>query len=302
MTKNISSVVIFLISFMMLLTSCEGTWIMYDTAQKDHLYMETQLSAPAVSFALVSDQELTHNVKVKMMGMPVNEDRTFSVEFLEPSVASVQAGEQMVEVYKAVSGTDFVAPSFVIPAGAVETTLSFTLKRTETVKDKFASIRFRILENDEFRPMAQDSTDIKAIVSAEYEVMFNDGDPVCPAWWDSSSGSTNLFGWNMNVGKFYVAKYRKFLELFHAMEESNPVIFEQMVAKYGYNLDNPGIETVFFQKTDPAVWATYVLIPLYNYFKDLYAANPEHPDATIDTFADKGTAGAYWKDPVGLLK
>jgi hypothetical protein len=86
------------------------------------------------------------------------------------------------------------------------------------------------------------------------------------------------------------------------MEESNPVIFEQMVAKYGYNLDNPDIETVFFQKTDPAVWATYVLIPLYNYFKDLYAANPEHPDATIDTFADKGTAGAYWKDPVGLLK
>ena len=149
MKKNISSVVIFLISFMMLLTSCEGTWIMYDTAQKDHLYMETQLSAPAVSFALVSDQELTHNVKVKMMGMPVNEDRTFSVEFLEPSVASVQAGEQIVEVYKAVSGTDFVAPSFVIPAGAVETTLSFTLKRTETVKDKFASIRFRILENDE---------------------------------------------------------------------------------------------------------------------------------------------------------
>jgi hypothetical protein len=45
-----------------------------------------------------------------------------------------------------------------------------------------------------------------------------------------------------------------------------------------------------------------VLIPLYNYFKDLYAANPEHPDATIDTFADKGTAGTYWKDPVGLLK
>lgn len=264
--------------------------------------METLQTAPAVSFALVSDLELTHNVKVKMMGMPVNEDREFTVEFLEPSVASIQSGEQELEVYKAVAGTDFEAPSFVMPAGAVETVLSFNLKRTEAIKTKFASIRFRILENDEFRPMAQDSTDIKAIVSAEYEVMFNDGDPVCPAWWDSSSGSTNLFGWNMNVGKFYVAKYRKFLELFHAMEEANPAIFEQMVAKYGYNLDNPDIETVFFQKTDPAVWATYVLIPLYNYFKDLYAANPEHPDATIDTFASSGTAGTYWKDPVGLLK
>ncbi len=302
MKKNISSVVFVLISFMMLLSSCKGTWIMYDTTQKDHLYMETLQTAPAVSFALVSDLELTHDVKVKMMGMPVNEDREFTVEFLEPSVASIQSGEQELEVYKAVAGTDFEAPSFVMPAGAVETVLNFSLKRTEAIKTKFASIRFRIIENDEFRPMAQDSTDIKAIVSAEYEVMFNDGDPVCPAWWDSSSGSTNLFGWNMNVGKFYVAKYRKFLELFHAMEESNPVIFEQMVAKYGYNLDNPDIETVFFQKTDPAVWATYVLIPLYNYFKDLYAADPEHPDAAIDTFASSGTAGTYWKDPVGLLK
>ena len=275
---------------------------MYDTTQKDHLYMENLPSASTVSFALVEDLELTHNVKVKMMGMPVNADRQFTVEFLEPSVASVASGESTIDVYKAVAGTDFEAPSFVMPAGAVETTLSFKLKRTETIKTKFASIRFRICENDEFVPMVQDSSDVKAIVSAEYEVMFNDGEPVCPAWWDSSSGSTNLFGWNMNVGKFYVAKYRKFLELFHAMEESNPVIFEQKVAKYGYNLDNPDIEAVFFQKTDPAVWATYVLIPLYNYFKDLYAANPEHPDATIDTFADKGTAGAYWKDPVGLLK
>ena len=291
-----------LISFILLLSSCEGTWIMYDTSQKDHLYMENLPSAPVVSFALVADQELTHEVKVKMMGMPVEQDRQFTVEYLEPSAPAFQSGETGVEIYKAQPGTDFEAPSFVIPAGAVEATLSFTLKRTETVKTKFASIRFRIVEDEEFLPMAQDSTDLDAIVSSEYEVLFNDGDPVCPAWWDSSSGSTNLFGWNMNVGKFYVAKYRKFLELFHAMEESNPVIFEQMVAKYGYNLDNPGIETVFFQKTDPAVWATYVLIPLYNYFKDLYAANPEHPDATIDTFADKGTAGAYWKDPVGLLK
>lgn len=302
MKKNILTIIFSLISFILLLSSCEGTWIMYDTSQKDHLYMENLPSAPVVSFALVADQELTHDVKVKMMGMPVEQDRQFTVEYLEPSASAYLSGETSVEIYKAQAGTDFEAPSFVIPAGAVETTLSFKLKRTESVKTKFASIRFRIVENDEFLPMAQDSTDIDAIVSSEYEVLFNDGDPVCPAWWDSSSGSTDLFGWNMNVGKFYVAKYRKFLELYHEIETSNPAIFEQLVEKYGYNLDKPDIETVFFQKTDPAIWATYVLIPLYNYFKDLYAQNPEHPDATIDTFADKGTAGTYWKNPVGLLK
>jgi hypothetical protein len=299
MKKNITTVVFSLISFIMLLSSCEGTWIMYDTTQKDHLYMENLPSASTVSFALVEDLELTHNVKVKMMGMPVNADRQFTVEFLEPSVASVASGESTIDVYKAVAGTDFEAPSFVMPAGAVETTLSFKLKRTETIKDKFASIRFRIVEDAEFVPMVQDSTDLDAIVSSEYEVLFNDGDPVCPVWWSAGAGYE---GWQMLIGKFYVAKYRKFLDLFHEMEVSNPVIFEQMVEKYGYNLDNPDMEIAFYQKTDPAVWATYVLIPLYNYFKALYEANPEHPDATIDTFASSGTAGTYWKDPVGQLK
>lgn len=299
MKKNITRVVFSLISFIMLLSSCEGTWIMYDTTQKDHLYMENLPTASTVSFALVADQELTHNVKVKMMGMPVDADRQFTVEFLEPSAASVASGENSIEVYKAVEGTDFEAPSFVLPAGAVETTLSFTLKRTETIKDKFASIRFRIVEDEEFIPMVQDSTDLGAIVSSEYEVLFNDGDPVCPVWWSAGAGYE---GWQMLIGKFYVTKYRKFLELFHDMETSNPAIFEQMVAKYGYNLDNPDMEVAFYQKSDPAVWATYVLIPLYNYFKALYEANPEHPEATIDTFASSGTAGTYWKDPVGQLK
>ena len=295
MNKNITRVVFSLISFIMLLSSCEGTWIMYDTTQKDHLYVENLPTASTVSFALVDDLELTHNVKVKMMGMPVNTDRQFTVEFLEPSATYVDT----VEIYKAVAGTDFVAPSFVMPAGAVETTLSFTLKRTETIKEKFASIRFRIVEDDEFRPMAQDSTDLGAIVSSEYEVLFNDGDPVCPVWWSAGAGYE---GWQMLIGKFYVTKYRKFLELFHDMETSNPAIFEQMVAKYGYNLDNPDMAVAFYQKSDPAVWATYVLIPLYNYFKALYEADPEHPEATLDTFASSGTAGTYGKAPVGQLK
>jgi hypothetical protein len=276
---------------------------MYDTTQKDHLYMETQQSSVSVSLALVSDLELTHDVKVKMMGMPVNEDREFSVQFLEPSVASIKSGDQDVEVYQAVAGTDFTAPSFVMPAGAVETVLSFKLKRTETIKTKFASIRFRICENDEFVPMVQDSSDVKAIVSAEYEVMFNDGEPVCPTWWDASTSSMDLRGWHRLVGRFYPDKFRKFLELYHDMEESNPAIYEQMLEKYGYNLDNPDIPVAFFQTADPAVWATYVLLPLYNYYKEFYAANPTHPNATIESFVDKATtAGEYWLNPIGQLK
>lgn len=284
---------------MSLFSACEGTWIMYDTSQKDHLYMENLPSPPLVSFALVSDEELVHDVKVKMMGMPSEQDRSFTVEYLEPTVNAIQSGTDVAEVFKAKAGTDFEAPSFILPAGAVETTLSFKLKRTADIKDKYASVRFRIVEDESFVPMTQDSTDLDAIVSSEYEVLFNDGEPVCPSWWSAGAGYE---GWHMLIGKFYVAKYRKFLELFHAMEASNAAIYEQMVEKYGYNLDNADVELAFFQKYDPAVWATYVLIPMYNYFKELYENDPDHPDADIDTFADKGTAGTYWKDPVGQLK
>ena len=101
MKKNILTIIFSLISFILLLSSCEGTWIMYDTSQKDHLYMENLPSAPVVSFALVADQELTHDVKVKMMGMPVEQDRQFTVEYLEPSASAYQSGETSVEIYKA---------------------------------------------------------------------------------------------------------------------------------------------------------------------------------------------------------
>ena len=99
MKKNILTIIFSLISFILLLSSCEGTWIMYDTSQKDHLYMENLPSAPVVSFALVADQELTHDVKVKMMGMPVEQDRQFTVEYLEPSASAYLSGETSVEIY-----------------------------------------------------------------------------------------------------------------------------------------------------------------------------------------------------------
>ena len=87
------------------------------------------------------------------------------------------------------------------------------------------------------------------------------------------------------------------------MEESNPAIYEQLIEKYGYNLDNPDIPVAFFQTADPAVWATYVLLPLYNYYKEFYAANPTHPNATIESFVDTATtSGEYWLNPIGQLK
>lgn len=286
--------------FVLLLNSCQGTWIMYDTSQKDRLYMETTLNTTMASFALISDQEMSHDVTVKLMGMPGDQDREFAVEFIEAAAdEKITVAGQEYETYTAVEGVDFEVEPLVFPAGATETVLTFTLKRTETLQTKFAALKFRIVENDEFLPMDQDSTNTDTILSKEYHLYFNDGDPVCPAWWGASEAYPD---WQMLVGKFYPEKYRKFLDLYHEMETKCPAIYEQQLAKYGYNLDNEDVESAFFQKNDPAVWATYVLIPLYEHFKAFYDANPDHENAAIDTFKDSGTAGTYWKNPIGQLK
>lgn len=64
------------------LAGCKDTWLMYDTSQKDHLYFEVTSALPQVSFSLIEDQQIEYNVAVKMMGMPVDYDRTFSIEYI----------------------------------------------------------------------------------------------------------------------------------------------------------------------------------------------------------------------------
>ncbi len=286
---------VLIVVLMLLINSCKGTWIMYDTSQKDRLYFETAVNPELLSFALLNDETMPFSITVKMMGMPEAEDREFKIEFIDmPAGANLQIGENEVPIFTAKEGVDYDVSAFILPSGATQTTLNFTLKRTEELKEKVAGIKFRILENDDFIPMAQDSTNIDAIVSREYCFYFNDADPVCPYWWGTSASSQ---GHQMYVGNFYVEKYRYMLDLYHDIETKNPAIYEYMLEKYGKNIDKDDLPYAFWSSQDQAVWATYVLIPAYNYFKALYEANPEHPNATKDTFSNTG-----WRDPISLLR
>lgn len=286
-----------IVVLMLLINSCKGTWIMYDTSQKDRLYFETAVNPKVLSFALLNDETMQYSVPIKMMGMPVDQDREFQVEFVDmPAGATLQVDDAEIPIFTAKEGDDFEVSSIVLPAGAIQTKLNFTLKRTEILKEKLAGIKLRIVETDEFMPMAQDSTDIDAIVSQEVTFYFNDADPVCPYWWGTSESA---MGYQMYVGNFYVEKYRYMLDLFHDIEGKNAAIYEMMLGKYGYNIDVEGLRHSFWSVQDQAVWATYVLIPTYLYFKAFYEENPDHPNATKDTF---GTKAGDWQDPVKLLR
>ena len=277
---------------------CKGTWIMYDQEQKDHLYFEVT-SATNVSFSLTDATTMTQIVPVKMMGMPRDHERVISLTWLDPEKAEAEDGTGIV---KAVEGTDFTVSDLVIPAGEICGNIVFTINRTEGMKTAIHDIRFSIAENDDFLPLKADSTSISKILTPVFDIKVSDGEPLCPDWWDATAGSgDDLKGWTMYLGKYYPAKFRKMLEFYHDMKAKNPIFYEDCLAKYGENLDKKGITKSFFASENPAAWASYVLIPLCEYYKTWYSGHPDDPN--VETIQTKsGTVGKYWRDPIALLR
>ena len=277
---------------------CKGTWIMYDQEQKDHLYFEVT-SATNVSFSLTDATTMTQTVPVKMMGMPRDHERVISLTWLDPEKAEAEDGTGIV---KAVEGTDFTVSDLVIPAGEICGNIVFTINRTEGMKTAIHDIRFSIAENDDFLPLKADSTSVSKILTPVFDIKVSDGEPLCPDWWDATAGSgDDLKGWTMYLGKYYPAKFRKMLEFYHDMKAKNPIFYEDCLAKYGENLDKKGITKNFFASENPAAWASYVLIPLCEYYKTWYSGHPDDPN--VETIQTKsGTSGKYWRDPIALLR
>ena len=277
---------------------CKGTWIMYDQEQKDHLYFEVT-SATNVSFSLTDAKTMTQTVPVKMMGMPRDHERVISLKWLDPEKTEAEDGTGIV---KAIEGADFTVSDLVIPAGEICGNIVFTINRTEGMKTAIHDIRFSIAENDDFLPLKADSTSISKILTPVFDIKVSDGEPLCPDWWDATTGSSDdLKGWTMYLGKYYPAKYRKMLEFYHNMKAKNPIFYEDCLAKYGENLDKKGITKSFFASENPAAWASYVLIPLCEYYKTWYGGHPDDPN--VETIQTKsGTVGKYWRDPIALLR
>lgn len=103
---------------------------MYDTSQKDHLYFEVTSALPQVSFSLIEDQQIEYNVAVKMMGMPVDYDRTFSIEYIDVDPdETITVGTTQIPVVTAQNGTDFELGALKLPAGDVEASIPLTFHR-----------------------------------------------------------------------------------------------------------------------------------------------------------------------------
>ncbi len=268
------------------LASCDGTWIMYDTDQKDHIYFQDRQQVLTKSFALLSGSEIDVEAHVCIMGNVSDRDRSFRLESVPSEEGdTIVFGGITYPVISAREGIDFEVGDCVLPAGSTSTDVSVRLKRQpEMKKGAYVKVLLRLVPSGNFEPLPADSSDTQSIKSPDFQVYVNDGDPACPSWWKPNSRSEP--GWDYDLGNFYPAKFRMLLDLYHKTAETNPVFYEYCVAHYGENLDaEPSADNNkmlrFWRQTYAAAWADYVFCPLFEYYEKYYAEHPDDPNYEV---------------------
>ena len=203
-----------LIACLPFLASCDGTWVMYDTGQKDHIYFQDRIQTIMKSFALLSTDEIDVAANVYVMGNVSDVDRPFKVESVDTPAGTVLTfGGVEYPVISAREGVDFEVEDCVIPAGEVSTTINVRLKRQPEMKGgSYVRVHLRLVPYGNFEPLPADTINT-TVMSPEFQLYVNDGDPACPTWWRPASSKPA--GWDYDLGNFYPSKFRKLLEFYH---------------------------------------------------------------------------------------
>lgn len=291
-----------LIAFLPFLASCDGTWVMYDTGQKDHIYFHDRIQTIMKSFALLSTDEIDVAANVYVMGNVSDVDRPFKVESVDTPAGTVLTfGGVEYPVISAREGVDFEVEDCVIPAGEVSTTINVRLKRQPEMKGgSYVRVHLRLVPYGNFEPLPADTINT-TVMSPEFQLYVNDGDPACPTWWRPASSKPA--GWDYDLGNFYPSKFRKLLEFYHKTAETNPTFYEYCVAHYGENLDaEPNADnfkmTRFWRQTYMAAWASEVFCPLFEYYEQYYKDHPDDPNfEPMGTESVNINALIGWGDP-----
>lgn len=286
------------------ISACKGTWLMYDTSQKDHITFKEELQVHTASFAMIHEDEIQIKATLYLMGQLSDKDRRFALEAV-PCVEgdSINIAGTKYQVVEARPNIDYTLGDMVFPAGETTATLNITLHRQpEMLGDKYVRVGLKLVENEDFTPVPPDSSKTREILSPYLYIYVTDGEPACPFWWRDGK---NKPGWHYDLGNYYPAKFRKLLDFMHSTETSSPVFYEYCVEHYGYYLDakpdkakNNNMK-VFWRQTYASAWAKYVFIPLYNYYKQYYAEHPDDPNIEpMGTELVNQKAQTGWADPL----
>ncbi len=294
--------ILFLIGILLLSWGCKDTWIMYDPQTKDRLVLieADTINTVIVTMTFEPENQMYYEIPVSLMGMPQPVDREFEIDILKDTIDSWTSGGVTTPIIEATAGNEYTIDKMVVPANSTKGYIGMTVNRKAHMLDNYCRVYFRIKETDGFTRLVGDNC----------RLLLTDGDPVCPRWWTNHYTLSPIPEWQMYLGKFSGHKYRKLLEYYWAMEELNPTFYNEMFEKYGRFLSETyivdGVEQVtnagFLSTERPTMWATYVLIPLYEYYKAYYAAHPEIEAEYMPGGTATGTNGSYWRDPINLLR
>lgn len=281
------------------LAACNDTWLEYDTSQKDRLYFKyeelkelDQYLSTDVSFALkdesVSEQPIS--IPVTLIGMVADHDRAFAVKAIHDTTSYYTSGGVHRELVDAVEGEDYTLGRLVIPAGAVAGEIPVTVKRTDKIRTKTASLVLQIEENELFEGVPRNV----------YRILISDGEPACPPWWYS----TSTLQWYQYLGIFTTDKYRRLLDFYHGIADTNPALYKKMVEQFGEQIDKEyytttsgtqaALSTGFMVRSNnpqKLAWVRYVLCPMFDYYSTHY------PDAEVYTDKSVNTTTLGWRNP-----
>ncbi|MCR5002998.1 MAG: DUF4843 domain-containing protein [Bacteroidales bacterium] len=265
---------IIFIAALALFTSCKETWLLYDTDQKDKVYLLDTLQVHTASFALIPEDSILVRRTVHVLGSVKDYDRHFSIKAKTDldSNTFVVASTSYPMVAGEI-GKDYTVSDLCIPAGEVTGYLDIVLRRTDKMLDQYVKVAVELISNDEFDSFEADSSRNLAILTPEFEVYVTDGEPACPSWWRYANSATYPLGWSVYMGNFYPDKFRRMLDYLRDCETTAPTFYNYVVDTYGENLEDA--PTNFMRQTYSSQWAKYVFIPLYEYYLAYYAENPD---------------------------
>ena len=258
---------------------------------KNLIFKIAVLAGTVAAFASCSDTWLMYDTSQKDKLYFKYENYPSLDQYLSTDFSFALLDESVKEVKKTVTVTLLGMPAdrdrtFEVRA-IHDTTSNYT---TGGVQTKTASLVLQIAQNEEFEGVPRNV----------YRFLISDGTAACPYWWYYSATQQ----WYQYTGEFRQDKYRKLLELYHGIAESNPTLYASMVEQYGENIDNDyytGLNgqqlrmsmgfMVNRQNPHKMAWLRYVLCPLFDYYSTNY------PDLEYYTTGSVNVTTGGWRDP-----
>ncbi len=227
--------------------SANEDYLLYDTTQKDELYIYATEETDSVHYNFGYDNitEDTVWVEVRLVGMPKEHNRVFNLEANNDRYAS--------ETYPAAKAEYYTMPEqFLLKADSVIAKVPIILHRHNDLKTNGAIVTVDIKSSD----------DLDVNGHSEFTFTFDDFLPPTPYWWTYSTNVADL-------GEYTMAKYIKIIELFRAYGERDPYMYATIVALYGEYLNAPtgtsssGYYSMRFYY--PLLFRENIWMPLYEF-------------------------------------